>query len=363
MFLQAILPFVGILIGLIVAHEIGHFVAAKLTGVRVVEAGIGYPPRIWGKEFRGTIYSINLLPLGGFVRMLGEEDPSERASLAAKPAWVRLIVLGAGSAMNFALPFILFTISFMIARDVSVGLTQIVQVMDNSPAQEAGLREGDIIFAINGHEVRNSQEVGTQIRLNLGETVDMQIRREGEFLEVPVYARWDPPTYIDEEGEKQRQGPTGIMIAALYPGMTESESFPLWEAFPKSIDTTFQVLTLARNEVISWFKGGGTPQVAGPVGIAQVTGEVVEEEGYRPLLDFAALLSINLAIINILPLPMLDGGRIVFVLIEMARRGKRIAPEKEALVHLIGFGLIISLIVVITYFDVLRVLSGESLFR
>jgi len=360
---QAILIFAGILIGLIVAHELGHFVAAKLTGVRVLEAGVGYPPRIWGKEFRGTIYSINLIPLGGFCRMLGEEDPSDPASLAAKPAWARLIVLGAGSAMNFILPFILFTISFMIARDVPIGLTQIVQVMDGSPAQEAGLQEGDVIFAINGHEVRNTQEVGTQIRLNLGETLTMLIRREAEFIEVPVHARWSTPTYIDEEGNKQRQGPTGIMIAALYPGMTESESFPLWEALPKSIDTTFQVLTLARNEVISWFKGGGRPQVAGPVGIAQVTGEVVEEGGYRPLLDFAALLSINLAIINILPLPMLDGGRIMFVLLEVARRGKRVAPEKEALVHFIGLTLIIALAIVIAYFDVARVLRGESLFR
>ncbi len=363
MFPQAILIFAGILIGLIVVHEVGHFVAAKLTGVRVMEAGLGYPPRIWGKEFRGTIYSINLIPLGGFVRMLGEEDPSDSASLAAKPAWARLIVLGAGSAMNFALPFILFTISFMIARDVSVGLTQIAQVMDGSPAQEAGLREGDVIFAINGHEVRNIQEVGTQIRLNLGETVTMRVRSGTEFKEVPVYARWSPPTYIDAEGEENRQGPTGIMIAPLHPGMTESESFPLWEAFPKSIETTFQVLTLARNEVISWFKGGGAPKVAGPVGIAQVTGEVVEAGGYRPLLDFAALLSINLAIINILPLPMLDGGRIMFVLMEVVRRGKRVAPEKEALVHFIGLVLILTLAVVIAYFDVVRVLRGESLFR
>jgi regulator of sigma E protease len=360
---QAILIFVGILIGLIVVHEVGHFVVAKLTRVRVMEAGLGYPPRIWGKEFRGTIYSINLIPLGGFVRMLGEEDPSDPASLAAKPAWVRLLVLGAGSAMNFALPFVLFTISFMIARDVPVGLTQIAEVMDGSPAAEAGLQEGDVIFDINGHEVRNVQEVGTQIRLNLGETLTMRVRSGTEFKEVPVYARWSPPTYIDAEGNEARQGPTGIMIRALHPGMTESESFPLWEAFPKSIETTFQVLTLARNEVVSWFKGGGAPKVAGPVGIAQVTGEVVEEGGYRPLLDFAALLSINLAIINILPLPMLDGGRIMFVLLEVVRRGKRVAPEKEALVHFIGLALILTLAVVIAYFDVVRVLRGESLFR
>jgi len=359
----AILTFVGILIGLVVVHEVGHFVAAKLTGVRVLEAGVGYPPRIWGKEFRGTTYSINLIPLGGFCRMLGEEDPGHPDSLAAKPAWKRLIVLSAGSGMNFALPFLLFTISFMIPRDVPVGLTQIAQVIDGSPAQEAGLKEGDVIFAINGHEVRNVQELGTQIRLNLGETVTMKIRSGTEFKEVRVYARWAAPSYIDAEGNKTRQGPTGIIIRPLYPGMTESESFALWKAFPKSIETTFQVLTLARNEVLSWFKGGAAPEVAGPVGMAQVTGEVVKEGGYRPLLDFAALLSINLAIINILPLPMLDGGRIMFVLLEVVRRGKRVAPEKEALVHFIGLTLILALAIVIAYFDVARVLRGESLFR
>ena len=111
------------------------------------------------------------------------------------------------------------------------------------------------------------------------------------------------------------------------------------------------------------FKGGSGPDVAGPVGIAQATGEVVEQAGWQTLLDFAAILSINLAIINILPLPMLDGGRIAFVLLEIARRGRRIAPEKEALVHFIGLALIITLAVVITYFDVIRILRGESLFR
>lgn len=363
MILNSILPFVAILIALIVAHELGHFITAKLTGVRVLEAGLGYPPRLWGFTYKDTIYSINALPLGGFVRLLGEEDPGDPASLAVKPHWVRLLVLASGSGMNFLLPLLLFTISFMVPRDVPTGLTQIAQVIPDSPAAEAELKEGDVIFAINGNEVRNTAEVGTQIRLNMGETITMRVKHEGELKDVPVKARWAPPTYIDEEGKERRQGPTGIVIAALYPGMTESESFPLWEAFPKSIQATTETLTLARNEIISWIKGGSSPGVAGPVGIAQATGEVVEESGYRPLLDFAALLSINLGIVNILPIPMLDGGRITFVLLEVVRRGKRVAPEKEALVHFIGFALIITLAVVITYFDILRVLRGESLFR
>jgi len=363
MILNSILPFVGILIALIVFHELGHFITAKLTGVRVLEAGLGYPPRVWGFTFRDTIYSINALPLGGFVRLLGEEDPGDPASLAAKPHWVRLLVLAAGSGMNFLLPFVLFTISFMIPRDVATGLTQITQVIPNSPAAEAGLTQGDVILAINGHEVRNTAEVGNQIRLNMGETLSMTLKHEGQIEDVPVKARWAPPTYIDADGKEQRQGPTGIVIAPLYPGMTESESFALWKAFPKSIQATVEALTLARNELISWFKGGSAPGIAGPVGIAQATGQVVKESGYRPLLDFAALLSINLGIVNILPIPMLDGGRLVFVLLEIVRRGKRIRPEKEALVHFIGFALLITFAVVVTYFDVLRVLRGESLFR
>jgi regulator of sigma E protease len=352
--LYTILPFAGVLIVLIVAHELGHFITAKLTGVKVMEAGLGYPPRIWGFTWRDTIYSINWLPLGGFVRLLGEEDPTDPGSLAAKPRWVRLLVLASGSGMNFILPILLFAIAFSIPRDVNVGLTQITDVVPDAPAQEAGLQSGDVIFEINDEDVRNIREVSMAIRLNLGETIDFTVKHPDGVIEtIPVHARWAPP---------QDQGPTGIMIANMY-SFTEKESFPPWQAIPKGWTATVDSLILARNEVISWFKGNSGPDVAGPVGIAQATGEVVEQAGWQVLFDFAALLSINLAIINILPLPMLDGGRIAFVLLEIARRGKRIAPEKEALVHLVGLALIITLAVAITYFDVLRIIRGESLFR
>jgi len=352
--LYTILPFAGILIVLIIVHELGHYLTAKLTGVKVLEAGLGYPPRIWGFTWRDTLYSINWLPLGGFVRLLGEEDPSDPNSLAAKPRWVRLLVLASGSGMNFILPILLFTIAFTIPRDVNVGLTQITDVVPDAPAQEAGLQSGDVIFEINGEEVRNIREVSLAIRLNLGETIDFTVKHPDGVVETtPVHARWAPP-----EG----QGPTGIQIGNLYP-FTEKESFPPWEAIPKGWTATLNSLILARNEVISWFKGSSGPDVAGPVGIAQATGEVVEQSGFETLLEFAALLSINLAIINILPLPMLDGGRIVFVLLEIVRGGRRIAPKKEAIVHLVGLALIITLAVAITYFDIIRIIRGESLFR
>src|SRR5437867_11153276 len=136
--LYSVLPFLGMIVALIVAHELGHYLTAKLFRVKVLEAGLGYPPRIWGFEWRGTIYSINWLPLGGFVRLLGEEDPSDPQSLAAQAAWKRLIVLAAGSFMNFVLPIILFAVAFMIPRQVSPGPTVIQGVEPGSPAATAG---------------------------------------------------------------------------------------------------------------------------------------------------------------------------------------------------------------------------------
>jgi membrane-associated protease RseP (regulator of RpoE activity) len=172
----------------------------------------------------------------------------------------------------------------------------------------------------------------------------------------------DPEALEPGQELKFRQGPIGISIGNLYP-FTEKESYPPWKALAKGWTSTWDALMLARNQVVALFHGGSGPSVAGPVGIAQATGQVVEESGWQTLLDFAALLSINLAIINMLPLPMLDGGRIAFVLLEVVRGGRRIAPEKEAIVHLVGLALIITMAVVVTYFDVIRIIGGGSLFE
>ncbi len=357
--IYSVLPFLGMIVALVVIHELGHFFTAKMFGVKVLEAGVGYPPRVWGFTWRDTIYSINALPLGGFVRLLGEEDPTHPESLAAQAAWKRLIILFAGSGMNFILPIALFAMAFMIPRDVSPGPTVIQGVVAGSPAAEAGLKSGDRIISLDGNSIKNVQETGRHIRLNMGQTIDFKVQRQvfgggSETLEIPVDARWAAPS---------GQGPTGISISNLYPSITEKESYPIWEAIPKGWQSTWDSLILARNQVIAFFKGGSGPDVAGPVGIAQATGDVVKESGWQTLLDLAALLSINLAIVNVLPLPMLDGGRIAFVLLEVARRGKRVAPEKEAIVHLVGLALIITMAVVVTYFDVIRIIGGHSLFE
>lgn len=399
---QSILPFLAMLVLLIVVHEIGHFVTAKLAGVKVLEFGLGYPPRLWGMKRGDTEYTINALPLGGFVRMLGEEDPSDPKSLAAKPRWIRLVVLSSGAAMNVVLAVLLFSLAVGIPREVDDSRARVVDVVPGGPAERAGLQPGDVIFAVNGREVRSVGELGYRLRLNLGETVDLRIRRAAgtsgaEFIEVPVYARWSADPYIDEDGNERAQGPTGITISPAYgsieaippeeqeeiakelpPGetvpMTRMVPFsktvwePPWEALPNGAGRAFESVLLARNEIESRIRGGfpgvgGGFQVTGPVGIAQLTGEVVDEAGWKSLMEFAALISMNLAVINILPLPMLDGGRVVFVLIEFVRGGKRIAPQKEAMVHFAGLVAILTLAVVITYFDVIRIFQGDGIIR
>jgi len=350
---HSIVPFVAILILLVLVHEAGHFIAAKLSKVRVLEFGVGFPPRVAAIRLGETEYSLNALPLGGFVRLHGEEDPTEPGSLASRPRPLRLFVLSAGALNNFLFAILLFTASFMIPREVSAGRAVVNQVLPESPAAAAGLQTGDVIYKINGRDIQNVPDASYNIRLNLGETLTMTVKRGSEFLNLNVKARWVPP-----EG----QGPTGIVIGAQYP-FTETQSYAPWKALRLGTRETLDSLKLARNEVISWIKGATSPQVAGPVGMAQMTGEVVKEAGWKSLLDFAALISINLAVINMLPLPFLDGGRIVFVLVEVMRRGRRIAPQKEALVHLAGMVALLTFVVVISYFDIARLIRGESIFR
>lgn len=351
MIVVTIIVFILILGLLIFVHEMGHFIAARLTGVKVEEFGMGFPPRLFAIKRGETVYSLNLIPLGGFCKMLGEEDPSEPRSLASKRPLTKLFVLGAGPVMNAVLPIVLLTIAFMIPRQVVVGDVVIEEVAPNSPAAAAGIEPGDTVLSINGHSIQNIGDLIYDVHLSLGEETTLELEAEdGSQKVVTLVPRWAPP-----EGE----GPVGVALGMVNT-YEVSEHYPFWEAVPKSATTLWETFELIRNEVRSWFARGTAPQVGGPVAIFQITGEA-NAAGPSYLLQFAAFLSLNLAIINLLPLPALDGGRIVFVLLEVVRRGKRVSPRTEGLIHLVGFVMLIGLILVITYFDILRAIRGESI--
>lgn len=382
--------FLVTLVPLVIIHELGHFAAAKLFGIKVLEFGFGFPPRIKGLSWRKgeTEYTINWLPIGGFVRLLGEEDPTDPRSLAAAARWKRLTVMAAGVIMNVVLAVALFAVGFMVPRERSLSEAQVTAVAPGSPAAEAtisgkmrdgsaplqGIQPGDLVREVQGREVRNTSELIYNNRLNLGETQTWVVIRQGSTLTAKVYARWHPPA---------NEGPTGIRVGApqtgcqfdaggdpvpdscqyLYP-FTESVSFPFWKAIPKGFVQLIDTVVLAKNEMrVRLFGGGGGGTagsgdiVQGPVGIAAITGDIVGTEGWRPIIDLLALFSLNLAIFNALPIPMLDGGRMFFVIVEMLRGGRRIAPEKEAIVHMAGFALMMLAVVVVTFFDIQRLVT------
>jgi len=384
--LRAAVPFISLLLILVLIHEFGHFLAAKAFGIKVLEFGIGFPPKAKTLFKKGdTEYTLNWLPIGGFVRLLGEEDPTDPHSLAAAPRWQRLTVMGAGVAMNLALAIFLFSVSFMIPRDRDLSQVQIVEVAAGSPADLApirgemrdgsepvqGLQPGDIVVEVEGRDIANTSEMIYANRLNLGETQSWTIVRAGSTLKAEVYARWHPPA-----GE----GPTGIRIGAPQTCSIDAEGNPTncqprfnqtesvwywpWEAFPKGTQALIDTMVLTVNEIRVRVGGGGgasvsedQPAFTGPVGIADTTGTLIEEAGWRPLIEFAALLSLNLAIFNALPIPMLDGGRMFFVVLEIVRGGRRISPEKEALVHFTGFALMMVGVLIVTYFDIARLVT------
>ncbi len=349
------ISFLVVILVLVMAHEVGHFVTAKASGVRVDEFGLGFPPRLLAIRRGETTYSLNLVPLGGFVKMAGEEDPKIQHSLASKSIGTRILVLGAGSLMNFLLPLLLFSGALMVPHSVLTETVVVNRVAPDSPAVRAGLRAGDTILSINRKPITNSSDLHRNIQLNLGREIPIVVQHSDSTREtVKVIPRWQPPA---------GQGAIGIEInpeAAQASRTITRRSEPFWKAIPLGITACIETFILFKNGIVGMFIGSVPMAVTGPVGIAQLTGEIARI-GISPLMEFAAFLSINLAIVNIFPLPALDGGRIAFVLLEWVRGGKRISPKTEGLVHLIGFVMIIVFALAITYQDIMRIVAGEAL--
>ena len=390
-----IFPILG---ALVLFHELGHFATAKMFGIKVLEFGVGFPPKLFGIQYRGTIYSVNLIPLGGFVRMLGEEDPTDPESFARQSVGKRMVVLAAGSVMNLILPVIIFTVLFTLPHETLLGGSVIItSVAPNSPAQEARLRAGDVILSVDGEVVVSPSELIDLAKNKGGQPIVLNVRkasgatglsRSPEFAttqSVSVVPRTSPPrlkvveevtnpqTEISiadasrydsrlEVGDTMTQGAIGVMIGLTNAkfGMTTE---PVWTAMVSSVKTIWAVLSFTWSGISDGITTRTNPGIAGPVGIAQATGEIVEEGGFAQVYQMAAILSISLGVLNMLPIPALDGGRFLFVVIEWLRRGKRVSPKKEGLVHLVGFAVLIGLILVITFFDISKIVSGESFLR
>jgi len=349
--LVSILWFLAVIVVLILAHELGHFITAKASGVRIDEFGLFYPPRLLSVRRGETLYSLNAIPLGGFVKLAGEEDPTVTRSLASKKMGTRLLVLSAGSVMNFLLPLLFFSIAFMIPHHMVMGKVTVTEIAPESPAATTSIRPGDIILSVNEQPVNNNGDLHRYVQLNLGKEIALLLQHsDGTRENVQVTPRWKTPA---------GQGAIGIVIGTLDATIV-SQHYPFWKAIPMAVSACIETFVLFKNGIFSMIIGAVPVEVAGPVGIAQITGEVAKA-GISPLLEFAAFLSINLAIINIFPLPALDGGRIAFVLLEGLRRGKRVSAKTEGLVHTIGFFLLISVMFAITYQDIIRIISGNSL--
>lgn len=362
----AVIVFVVLIAVLILSHELGHFIAAKMLGVKVEEFGLGFPPRIWAKRKGETQYSVNWIPLGGFVKMLGQSDfevedfkksDGDPRSLVSKKPWKRAVILSAGVGMNFLVAAIFLAIGFGIGLPAAVGDTtpaggevtdrkiQIVMVEPGTPAEEAGLRSADQIVSVNGETFTSVAEESDYIRSRTGEAIDFDIRRGNEEFEKEITPVTQSP------GE---EGAIGVQLAE-----TGIVSFPwynaIWRGFQGMGLMTLQILE-GWGAIIARIATGSPTgaMIAGPVGIAAMTSQATQL-GFTYILQFGALLSINLAIINILPLPALDGGHLLFLLIEKVR-GKRTFKylKIQNIIHLIGFAAILGLLAFITYKDIAK---------
>jgi len=342
---------VTILIGVVVfsfivlCHELGHFVTAKISGVNVEEFGIGFPPRLTSFNLGETRYSINAIPFGGFVKLSGEEDPEVPGSLAGKKRGIRLLVLGAGSMANILLALVLFSTAFLFPRAAATGEVQVVEVVPYSPAALAGMEPGDIILSVNEQPVDTSDGLAGFITENLGREITMLIKRpDSTIKEIQLTPRINPP---------ENEGAVGIAMMTI-------KRYPIWQVIPLGAGELVNAVVIWGGGLASLFTSEVSASFIGPVGLAQLTGEVARF-GPVPLLNISALISLILGIMNLLPLPAIDGGRITFLFLELVRRGKRIPPKVEGMVHLVGFAMLLLLSFAIAFQDIMRIVSGESL--
>jgi regulator of sigma E protease len=369
-----LITFLIVLSILVFAHELGHFFVARKLGVKAEEFGFGFPPRAWGfyknkegkwkhifgakevKDASDTIFSINWIPLGGFVKIKGEEGETaeDKDSFASRKIWQRASILSAGVSMNIILAAILISIGFMLglpqsldnlnpAAKISDKKIQVIDTLPESPAAKAEIKAGDIIVSINDKEFRNQDELQNFVNENNGLELSYKIKRGSDEIIKKI-----TPVTISETSKG------GIGVGIIETGVVKYPFFiAIWEGIKSTVFLTWAIIAAFYDFFKNLIFGlGMTGDIAGPVGIASLTGQVARM-GFIYVLQFTALLSINLAIINFLPIPALDGGRVLFLIIEKIK-GAPIKREVEAAIHRIGFALLMVLILFVTFRDVAK---------
>jgi regulator of sigma E protease len=363
---MTVLIFILVLIVLILVHEFGHFVVAKLSGMRVDEFGIGYPPRIWGKKYGETLYSINALPFGGFVKIYGEDETNpevlaSKRAFSRRPKLLQALTLVAGIAMNLLLAYVLITATLVMGTPRALSDAEIphasnvqlaiAEVMPGSPAQKSGLMAGDIVTSISGapgtasYSSYDTAAFVTYVGADTtAQPLAFSVLRNGAPKTLTITPE---KGIIPNDAARPALGVSVATIGVIPESLAQA---PLDGAL-----YTWDITKQTATGLFSFFEQALTlhadlSQVSGPVGIAGAVGNAYAQ-GTAALMSIAAIISINLAIINLLPLPALDGGRLLFVIIEAILR-RPIKPSVAASVNGIGFALLLLLMVVVTGSDV-----------
>jgi regulator of sigma E protease len=368
--------FLAVLVVLVLVHEFGHFIVAKRAGITVQEFGIGFPPRITSVIWRGTRYSLNWIPLGGFVKMLGEDGDREAQKMRErglseaaveqamagafnrKPIWVRMTVLLAGVVMNFILAGALFSIVAGLPQIAARGGLVIQDIQAGSPAQAAGLQPGEVILAADGRTFTAPSDLTAYVRGQAGHKVHLRVRRDGAIVQVTV-----TPNSVTDAEVSRGIGAVGFSwsperLVELPPAARDPvRAVGVGFGGDGATGLALQLpgaLADAVGGLLGFNPDAG--QAVGPIGIAEQTGRVLQGP-LQGTLYFVGILSLNLAVLNVLPFPPLDGGRILVTLIEAVRR-RKLPAEREALIYLTGFVVLIALVILISIQDVQRLIEG-----
>jgi regulator of sigma E protease len=358
--LYYVLPFVVVLGIMVFIHELGHFLLAKYFNVKVLKFALGFGPKIIGKEIGETEYSVRYIPLGGFVKMLGEdvaEDetqniaPSdEKRAFNKQHALKRIAIVAAGPIFNLILALFLLCGSYMISGDY-VRTAEVGQVTENLPAFKAGIKKGDIITSVDGKAIRSWDDLKALVQDKAGKPIALTITRQGVAINLTLVP--EVATTENEFGEKIESAQIGIVSA----GKHETIRLTMSESIRQGFMETWKWIKLTCLVVVKLFEGVvSVKTLGGPLMIGQLTGELVKEN-ISYLIPFMAIISINLGILNLFPIPILDGGLIFFLIVEMIM-GRPLSIKKRELAQKIGFSLLIALMVLVFYNDIIRMFQS-----